>query len=149
MSDSAYLGRRGPRPPAGYEDHLTRRQAARLMGLASEYKLREAEREGRIRAVRGAMGTAFYARADVEALGRIFACEAAAGPTTAAQDAIPAPPAAAALRVPAPAPRVPAPPVQRERRSELRLERAALIRRLRDPDPDVREAAFQALRETT
>lgn len=37
------------------------------MGLPSEFKVRQLEREGRLRAVRGVMGSAWYARAEVMA----------------------------------------------------------------------------------
>jgi len=55
-------------PPSGYEDHLSRRQAARLLGLPSEFKVRQLEREGRLHPVRGAMGSAWYPRGEVLAL---------------------------------------------------------------------------------
>jgi hypothetical protein len=60
--------RRPPRTPPGCEDHLTRQQAAALLGFSSEYKIRQLERDGRLRSVRGPMRTAFYPRADVLAL---------------------------------------------------------------------------------
>jgi hypothetical protein len=65
------------RAPKGCEDHLTRKQAATLLGFASEFKVRQLEKEGRLRSVRGNMGTAFYAKADVLAL----RAQLAAGPT--------------------------------------------------------------------
>ncbi len=60
--------RKPPRTPPGCEDHLTRQQAAQLLGFSSEFKIRQLEREGRLRSVRGPMRTAFYARADVLAV---------------------------------------------------------------------------------
>jgi hypothetical protein len=60
--------RKRPRPPAGCEAHLTRRQAAALLGFASEFNVREFERQGLLRAVRGPMRTAFYPRPEVLAL---------------------------------------------------------------------------------
>jgi hypothetical protein len=60
--------RRRLRPPSGFEGHLSRREAAAALGLASEFKVRELERQGRLRAVRGVMGSAWYPRADVLAL---------------------------------------------------------------------------------
>jgi hypothetical protein len=60
--------RRPLRPPSGYEDHLSRQQAARALGLPSEYKVRQLEREGHLHPVRGAMGSAWYPRAEVLAL---------------------------------------------------------------------------------
>jgi hypothetical protein len=60
--------RKPPRTPPGCEDHLTRQQAAQLLGFSSEFKIRQLEREGRLQSVRGPMRTAFYARADVLAV---------------------------------------------------------------------------------
>jgi hypothetical protein len=60
--------RKPPRTPPGCEDHLTRQQAALLLGFSSEFKIRQLEREGRLQAVRGSMRTAFYAPADVLAV---------------------------------------------------------------------------------
>ena len=56
------------RPPSGYEGHLSRRQAAALLGFASEFKVRQLEKQGRLRPVRGAMGSAWYPRGEVLAL---------------------------------------------------------------------------------
>lgn len=44
---------------------MTRREAAICLGLPSEYKIRQLEREGRLHAVRGRMGTAFYPESEV------------------------------------------------------------------------------------
>lgn len=60
--------RRTIRPPSGFEDHLCRRDAAALLGFASEFKVRQLEKEGRLHPVRGAMGSAWYPRREVEAL---------------------------------------------------------------------------------
>jgi hypothetical protein len=60
--------RKPPRTPPGCENHLTRQQAAQLLGFSSEFKIRQLEREGRLQAVRGPMRTAFYARAEVLAV---------------------------------------------------------------------------------
>jgi hypothetical protein len=60
--------RKHPKAPPGCDGHLTRRQAARLLGFPSEFKIRQLEREGRLRSVRGPMRTAFYAREDVLAV---------------------------------------------------------------------------------
>src|SRR5947209_10808690 len=60
--------RRDIRPPSGFEDHLSRRQVADALGFASEFKVRQLEKEGRLRPIRGAMGSAWYPRAQVEAL---------------------------------------------------------------------------------
>lgn len=170
------------RAPSGFEGYLSRRQAAAALGLASDYKVRQFEREGRLRPVRGAMGSAWYPRSEVMALGLWLRSAAdpdrggaasrrgwsdgdliallrqprpeAGGPRTVvdllaetgvsiaraervyrfwlARDDHPL--AAAARGEPA------------ERRSPERLARDALIRRLRDPDPGVRSAAFEALK---
>ena len=56
------------RPPSGYEGFLSRRQAAAALGFASEFKVRRLEQEGRLRPVRGVMGSAWYPRAQVQAL---------------------------------------------------------------------------------
>ncbi len=56
------------RPPSGFEDHLCRRDAATLLGFASEFKVRQLEKEGRLRPIRGAMGSAWYPRGQIEAL---------------------------------------------------------------------------------
>jgi hypothetical protein len=61
--------RRTPvRAPAGCEGYLTRKQAALLLGLKSEFKIRQLEREGVLRSVRGAMRTAYYPRGELLAL---------------------------------------------------------------------------------
>lgn len=60
--------RKPPRTPPGCEDHLTRHQAAHLLGFSSEFKIRQLEREGRLQSVRGPRRTAFYARAQVLAI---------------------------------------------------------------------------------
>jgi hypothetical protein len=44
---------------------MTRHEAALCLGLPSEYKIRQFEREGRLHAVRGRMGTAFYPESEV------------------------------------------------------------------------------------
>jgi hypothetical protein len=62
-------GTRQPiRPPSGYEGFLSRRQAAAALGFASEFKVRSLEKDGRLRPVRGVMGSAWYPRAQVLAL---------------------------------------------------------------------------------
>ena len=68
MASTLPARRRPPRTPPGCEGHLTRQQAAELLGFSSEFKIRQLEREGRLRSVRGLMRTAFYARADVLAI---------------------------------------------------------------------------------
>jgi hypothetical protein len=60
--------RRAIRPPSGFEDHLCRRDAATLLGFASEFKVRQLEKEGRLHPIRGAMGSAWYSRREIEAL---------------------------------------------------------------------------------
>ena len=62
-------GNRQPiRPPSGYEGFLSRRQAAAVLGFASEFKVRRLENQGRLRPVRGVMGSAWYPRGQVLAL---------------------------------------------------------------------------------
>lgn len=56
------------RTPPGCDGYLTRRQAARELGFASEFKVRAFERDGLLHAVRGPMRAAFYPRAEVIAL---------------------------------------------------------------------------------
>jgi hypothetical protein len=54
--------------PAGCEGYFTRKQAAHALGFASEFKIREFERRGMLRSVRGPMRAAFYARPEILAL---------------------------------------------------------------------------------
>jgi hypothetical protein len=68
MAVLTFAARKQPRRPQGCEGHLTRRQAAAVLGFASEFKIRQFERQGLLRSVRGAMRTAFYPRAEVLAL---------------------------------------------------------------------------------
>lgn len=68
MGCAISAGRKTVRPPVGCEGHLTRHQAAIQLGLRSEFKVRQFERDGRLHAVRGRMGTAFYSQAEVLAL---------------------------------------------------------------------------------
>ena len=82
------------RPPSGYEGFLSRRQTAAALGFASEFNVRRLEKEGRLRPVRGAMGSAWYPRAQVLAVREAMAAPApsvgAAG-TTADSRSAPAP----------------------------------------------------------
>jgi hypothetical protein len=170
------------RPPSGFEGHVGRRDAAALLGLPSEFKIRQFEKEGRLHPVRGPMGSAWYARADVLALRSLVdAPVTAAGLMRAPTDADvlavlrsgpktlvdlvvetgisiararrlhafwteherqPAPPETVAAE---PEPVIP-PVAVIERRSPERVARAALIARLRDPDPRRRAAAFASLK---
>ena len=68
MGYAISVGRKTVKPPLGYEGHLTRREAAMVLGLPSEFKIRQLEREGRLHAIRGQMGTAFYPEDEVLAL---------------------------------------------------------------------------------
>ncbi|HEX7596794.1 MAG TPA: hypothetical protein VF518_01195 [Polyangia bacterium] len=68
MGYALSTGRKTVKPPSGCEGHLTRREVAIRLGLPSEFKVRQFEREGRLHAVRGRMGTAFYPEAEVLAL---------------------------------------------------------------------------------
>lgn len=48
---------------------MSRREAAALLGFASEFKVRQLEKEGRLHPIRGVMGSAWYPRSEVVALG--------------------------------------------------------------------------------
>lgn len=76
--------RRPLAPPPELPDHVSRAEAARLLGYPSVFRVRQLEREGRLRAARGVMGSAWYARRDVLAL------RVAEAPAPA-PDALPAP----------------------------------------------------------
>jgi hypothetical protein len=165
--------RRTIRPPSGFEDHLCRRDAAALLGFASEFKVRQLEKEGRLHPIRGAMGSAWYPRREVEAL-RPAAARAPA-PTAPRvrwpDDALIAllrekPRTVVDLVVDAGIPISRAERVYRfwrsheapraaageaasdapERRSGERIEHDALLRQMRDADPKVRAAAFEKLK---
>jgi hypothetical protein len=211
MSPHQLLARRDLRRPAGYEDHLTRRQAAHLLGFASEFKIRQLERQGLLRSVRGPMRTAFYARADVLAVkahlakttgeaadewadadllallaaptatGRVrnaldlvretritieraeqvyrfwaaggttmrgSAGDAGMAPSPAGSTRDPLPPSSERRPLPAPRGEAGSGAERDERRGQGRLARDGLIRALRDPDPRVRQRAFEQLRES-
>jgi len=62
------LSKKRLQTPAGCEGYFTRQQAAHALGFASEFKIREFERRGMLRSVRGPMRAAFYPRAEVLAL---------------------------------------------------------------------------------
>ncbi len=205
------MSRKDPAPrklvrrPAGCEGHLTRRQAATVLGFASEFKIREFERQGLLHAVRGPMRTAFYPRPEVLMLKARLA-QVAGRPQTEWTDAdliallehpSPAGQPRTALHLvteacisieraeqvylfwsktasvrPRPAETAPvevavgtihespairespaphataAPKLGPERRGEERRSRDTLIRELRDPDPRVRQQAFERLRES-
>jgi len=68
MAHAQLATRKHLRAPAGCEGHLTRRQAAAVLGFSSEFKIREFERQGVLRSVRGPMRTAFYSRPEILAL---------------------------------------------------------------------------------
>ena len=158
--------------PSGLTDHVSRREAAALLGYASEFKVRQLEKEGRLRAVRGVMGSAWYPRKQVLAL-----CEVpSAAPTRASSGWTDAAllahlrerprsvvdlvidtgiPIARAERVyrfwlshdvhpTATAGRGEAPS---ERRGRDRVTRDGLLGQMRDPDPAVRAAAFAELKK--
>jgi hypothetical protein len=161
------------RPPSGLTDHVSRREAAALLGYASEFKVRQLEKEGRLRAVRGVMRSAWYPRKQVMAL-----CQVPSAAPDRAGDRWTDAALLAHLRerprsvvdlvvdtgIPiARAERVyrfwlahdthataastrgagSAPP---ERRGQTRVARDALLAQLRDPDPHVRAAAFAELK---
>ena len=54
--------------PFGCEGYLTRKQAALALGFPSEFKIRDFERKGMLRSVRGPMRASFYPRPEVRAL---------------------------------------------------------------------------------
>ncbi len=56
------------RAPDGLDDHVSRIEAARLLGYPSSFKVRQLEMQGRLPAVRGRLGSAWYARSDILAL---------------------------------------------------------------------------------
>jgi hypothetical protein len=172
----ANLERRQIRPPSGCDDHLSRREAARALGFASEFKVRQLEREGRLRAVRGAMGSAWYPRVAVMALraaqdrtqrraARLEPSDLRARPLDAmliaylrerprtivdlvADTGISIARAERVYRFWAAHDTARPAPVAEpaERRSNARLERETLLRQLKDPDPRVRAAAFDELK---
>jgi hypothetical protein len=67
--------RRAPQSPSGLRDHVSRREAASLLGFASGFNVRRLEKLGRLHAVRGAMGQAWYARSEVLAVRSSLAAE--------------------------------------------------------------------------
>jgi hypothetical protein len=166
--------RKAIRPPSGFEDHLCRRDAAALLGFASEFKVRQLEKEGRLRPIRGAMGSAWYPPGQLQALaGKIARPLSPTAPRVRwPDDALIAllrekPRTVVDLVVDAgisisraervyrfwlahegPSAAAPGGQVEEpaERRSAERLEHAALVRQLRDANPKVRVAAFEKLR---
>ena len=70
---------------------MSRRQVAAALGFASEFKVRELQKQGRLRAVRGVMGSAWYPRLQVLALRDALAAPPAsvADSTAAARPALP------------------------------------------------------------
>jgi hypothetical protein len=78
-------------PPSGYEGFLSRRQAAAALGFASEFKVRRLEKDGRLRPVRGVMGSAWYPRAQVLAVREALAAPPAIGALGPGGDPPPAP----------------------------------------------------------
>jgi len=57
--------RRRLTPPLGLADPVSRAQAAELLGYPSVFRIRELERQGRLTATRGVMGSAWYPRRDI------------------------------------------------------------------------------------
>jgi hypothetical protein len=222
MSPAQLNARKCLRVPAGCEGHLTRRQAAAMLGFASEFKIREFERQGLLRSVRGPMRTAFYPRPEILALKarlaqsepyrasledwsdadliallehptrtglprsildlvmetrisieraeRVHAFWAGASrvgsppalpaayrrgrawePSQGSHVQEPAPRASIRMAPAQQRPRTEAAPeteAGRERRGESRLAHDGLLGKLRDPDPRVRQQAFERLRES-
>ena len=85
--------RRAIRPPSGFENFLSRREAAAALGFASEFNVRRLEKEGRLRGVRGVMGSAWYPRGQVQALRDEMTAPPAASQPPALGAAAPASPA--------------------------------------------------------
>ena len=158
------------RPPSGLTDHVSRREAAALLGYGSEFKVRQLEKQGRLRAVRGVMGSAWYPRKQVMALCQVPSAapdRAGARWTDAALLAHlrERPRSVVDLVVDTGIPIARAERVYRfwvahdthataaatrgtppERRGQDRVARDALLAQLRDPDPGVRAAAFAELK---
>lgn len=82
MEPAYTCSRRNIRPPSGFDDYVSRREAALLLGLQSEFKVRQLEKEGRLRAVRGVMSSAWYPRAQVMALRQLVAPRAPGTPSS-------------------------------------------------------------------
>jgi hypothetical protein len=174
---SSYRGMRirdAIKPPAGLTDHVSRREAAALLGYASEFKVRQLEKEGRLRAVRGVMGSAWYPRKQVLALCQVPSAaprRLASGWTDAALLAHlrERPRTVVDLVVDTGTPIARAERVYRfwlshdahptaiaarggdaappERRGRERVTRDGLLGQMRDPDPAVRAAAFAELKK--
>jgi hypothetical protein len=163
-------------PPSGYEGYLSRRAAAALLGFGSEFKIRQLEKAGRLRPVRGAMGSAWYPRAQVVALRQAAEAGGASAPAGRWSDAALITHLRARARsvvdlvadtgisitraervyrfwlahdahpVAGEVRAVKARAAALERRNPERLERDDLIRQLRDPNPRARAAAFEKLK---
>jgi hypothetical protein len=70
--ETAEMARRRRRltPPPGLVDPVSRAQAAELLGYPSVFRIRELERQGRLTATRGVMGSAWYPRREILMLRR-------------------------------------------------------------------------------
>ncbi len=155
---------------------MSRRAAAALLGFSSEFKIRQLEKAGRLRAIRGVMGSAWYPRSQVLALRDA----AEVGGTAPIQGRWSDAALIAHLRartrsvvdlvadtgisisraervyrfwlahdvhpMASEARAIRTRTTAAERRSPDRIERDDLIRQLRDPDPDARAAAFEKLK---
>jgi len=75
------------RPPSGFASYLSRRDVAERLGFASEFKVRQLERQGRLRPVRGAMGSAWYAPEQVSALSPVSRDRPGPSPSPSCSDA--------------------------------------------------------------
>ena len=72
--------RRTIRRPSGLDgDYVSRREAAALLGFASEFKVRQLEKQGFLHPARGIMDSAWYPRSKVMALRRARDAQAGAG----------------------------------------------------------------------
>jgi hypothetical protein len=162
-------------PPSGYEGYLSRRAAATLLGFRSEFKIRQLEKSGRLRAIRGVLGSAWYPRTQVLALrdaaevgtaapipGRwsdaaliahlrararsVVDLVADTGVSIARAERVYRFWLAHDVHPMATEARANQARAALERRSPDRIERDDLIRQLRDPDPSARAAAFEKLK---
>jgi hypothetical protein len=162
-------------PPSGYEGYLSRRAAATLLGFRSEFKIRQLEKAGRLRAIRGVLGSAWYPRTQVLALrdaaevgtaapipGRwsdaaliahlrararsVVDLVADTGVSIARAERVYRFWLAHDVHPMATEARASRARAALERRSPDRIERDDLIRQLRDPDPTARAAAFEKLK---
>ena len=66
-----------PLPPLSVADPVSRRETAALLGFGSDFKVRQLEKQGHLRPVHGAMGQAWYARAQVLTVAELISASSA------------------------------------------------------------------------